>query len=292
MFKIFQFYFNPKLKKDTAFESFCFVPSAKEEEQLGDLYLIGEIKNLPLNDKRIIYQLAEVIKDAYYADPSVKTPEKALEEALLKADNFLSENLRKTKHSWLGELNFLVVNIDKELNIRISEIGGVKIFILRDSEIFEVEKEGSVNSAGFSKIVVGKLSEGDRILIANQKLYNDFWENKIFSEFKAIKNPRNLKSFIRKKKTVLKELFGVLVFVFVKKPKEVFALPRPSVPKLKLKPKLKIPFPEIRLAKPKITLTIPKILPDSPALRKAIKDGLIKALILAVILLVGYLIFH
>jgi len=289
MFKIFQFYFNPKSKKEVRFESFCFVPSKRKEKQLGDLYLIGEIKNIPLTDKKLIDTLGEIIKNEYYSLPERKG-EESLKEALLKADEFLSKKLREERYSWLGSVNFLVVSVSEDLSIRFSEIGKIKIFILREEEIFDLGRKEVSNSGTFSSMASGKLIKGDRLLILTQELSDKFWENKIFSELKKVKRPKELKKLIKKKKNLLRNFFGVLVFVFIKKRKLNFYF---ALPKIRL-PQFNLPRLSFTLRKPlfRLSFSLPKILPQSPALREAIKESIVKILILIILLMIGYLLFN
>lgn len=304
MSKFFEFYFNPKLKRDTSLETFCFSPADKKEEKLGNLYLVGELKNSLPKNKNLLKDLAEIIKNEYYALSPGET-EESLKESLAKANQFLEKELKKENTTWLGNLNFFVFSLTPEqkppqkffqklswklpfgsqqaLNFlaRFSKVGDLKVFLFRQEEIFNLGDTAGIRNSAikiFSNIAEGKVSQGDKILVLGEELFKEFWENKIFENLKDIKKPKELKKLFKKNKEILKEFFGILLFIFVKKERKKIYLNLPKIP---------LPFSE----------TYQKILPPSSFFRslpfqEKLKKSFISILILIILLLLGYLIFQ
>lgn len=255
--KVFQFYFNPKRRKGVLFRSFCYVPSSKSEEKLGSLYLVGNIKK----------DLAQILKNEYYSQPE-RGIEESFKQSLLKV---------RLKSDYSLTPDLLVVGLGRDFSAYFSKSSDtIKIFLLRDGEFFELGGEISDHPAKFSKAVSGQFIAGDRILVLNQELFTQFWENKIFQGFKNIQKPGELKKFLREKKALLRTFQGVLLFVFIKKERRKL-YPKEYLPKTKLKS-----F-SFKLGQ--------KILPQSPVLRESFKKSLVKILILILLLLLGYFIF-
>jgi len=306
MSKFFEFYFNPKSRKDTLFEAFCFSPASKEEEKLGDLYLVGELKNILPKNKNLLKEIAEIIKSKYYFLPQRSqeiseqslTPQEFLKESLTEANRFLEKELQKENTDWLGNLNFFVLSLSYDLKAYFSEIGNLKVFLLREEEIFNLGSVGFKNNTGrmFSNIVEGKLLEGDRLVILGEELFENLWQNKIFNEFKKVKKPKELKKLLKENKEFLRKLFGVLLFIFVEKERKKIYL---NLSKIALFfPSFTRFFQKISHQQKKIQHSFfQKILPQSsffqsPIFLEKIKKSFISILILILLLLLGYLIFH
>ncbi len=307
--KAFQLYFNPRRSlfsiqtrwskevksiKTTCFKAFCFVPSSRKECKFGNLYLVGELKNASAKNKEFLKNLAEIIKNEYYA-VSQRAIEDSFKKSLARANQFLRRKIKKNNTDWLGNLSFLVFSLAPQQNeisgqlldrtsIIFSKIGNLKVFLFREREIFSLGESLNLDSSLikiFPNIIKGELSQEDRILVLNQSLFEDFSEKEIFKNFLEIKNVKELKKFFKEKKEILKDAFGVLLFVFVKKQK---------------KTRLRAPSPK-RLWRVGdrgfggVGRKIRKILPQSPLLKEKLKKSLISILILIFLLILGYLIF-
>ena len=303
MSKFFEFYFNPQSKKDTILETFCFSPASREEEKLGNLYLLGELKNVLPKNRKFLKDLAEIIKNEYYAFPQREVGESS-KESLKKANQFLEKEFKKENTTWLGNLNFFVFSLASHQKFRFgmgkasdfpvhfSKVGNLKIFLFREEEIFNLGDEGNIKNSAvktFSNIVEGKLTRGDRVLILGEELFENLWQNQIFSDLKLIKKPREFKKLFKKNKESLREFFGVLLFIFIKKerrkiyfhPVKLLSPCFAGFNRVNL-PKIPLPFSE----------TYQKIFPQSSFLREKFKKSLRYILILILLLLLGYLIFQ
>lgn len=314
--KAFQLYFNPrfsiwtkwskeaKLIKTTCFKTFCFVPSSRKERKFGNLYLVGELKNASAENKEFLKNLAEIIKNEYYA-VSQRTIEDSFKKSLARVNQFLRKKNKKNNTDWLGNLSFLVFSLAPKQNeispaslreagradqlldktsIIFSKIGNLEIFLFQGREIFSLGENLNLDSSLikiFPNIIKGELNQGDRILVLNQGLFEDFSKKEIFKNFLEIKKVKELKKFFKEKKEILKDVFGILLFVFVEKQKKT-RLYRGFGGQVRL--------PSIYRTGG-VSRKIRKILPQSPLLKEKLKKSLISILILIFLLILGYLIF-
>lgn len=280
--KVIEFYFNPQLRKETAFESFCFEPSLKKEEGVGNLYLVGEIENVIEKPADfLLKKLSELIQKEYYSKPE-EGPEERFKRSLEIANQFLKNEIFEQRRE---KLNFLILSLRDDFSLSISKIGSLKIFLIRGEEIFDLGEKLNFTSGTFnffSTAIEGKLREGDRILIFSQKLFEQFLGKGLFQNLKEIKNSQKLKKLFKKEKKNLSEFFGILLFVLVKKRKKRIYLNLP-----------KISFSFLKKVYPhKLRGEITeKLSLQSPILKEALKKSWLKILILILLLLLGRLIF-
>ena len=98
--QIFELHFNPKIKEDYFFDSFIYEPEKKYEKRLGNLYLVGEIKNANPKNSKFLENIANNIKEEYYSLTS-KSSQQSLTNTLKKTNEFLAKQLKMDNVSWL-----------------------------------------------------------------------------------------------------------------------------------------------------------------------------------------------
>lgn len=276
--KVFEFHFNPKNKKvDTIFDTFCFLPETKAEENLGYLYLVGELSNVLPKTKGILIEIAEIIKREYYKFPQREVSD-SFKESLEKANEFLASELRKENVNWLGNLRFAAISLAPDFLINFSKVGNLKILLLREGEIFDIGERinfATSSTKPFPNLVEGKLSEKDEILVVTEEVFEVFNKEGILQNLAEIKKPRQIKKIFKEKKKILKKIFGGCLLIIPEK-KGILAK--------------KIYFPKISFPTPSFKFP-QRILPQSFLLQEKLKKSLISLLILAILLLLGYLIF-
>jgi len=286
--KVFEFHFNPKLKPDLIFDSFCFEPENIYERRIGGLYLIGLLKNTLPKNKNLLENLAQIIKREYYR-PKALSPERALKEALKQVNDFLEDLAKRGDVSWLGNLSFLAMGL-KNFKWNFSKVGEIKIFLIRGKKLVDVEKRARLSEIEpyplrvFGSLVSGKMAEGDAILILTKEVFDFFEKEKLFQEIEKIGfvNEKILKEIFEKRKEEVLKIFGIcLLLLFTKeilpKKREMF-LKKVSPMELKFKeifspilnfykrfkpPKLKpkkIEFPKFKLPAIKFSKKIVLIL--------------------------------
>jgi hypothetical protein len=316
----FEFHFNPlgkgKLssnKKDIIFDSFCFEPQNAYEKRLGNLYLVGLLKNSLPQHNKFIQNLSEIIKKIYYKNSSLK-PEKALKESLKAANNHLEEIAKKGDVSWLGNLSFVIISLfprtkpwwNVELNL--AKIGDFKVLLIRNSQIIDIDQRlKNIDDFEpyplkiFSNIISGKLSEGDTIAVLSLEIYQAFSKEKVLKEI-AEKAASKFVDIVNSKKKELVKASGICLLLSLDKEKKEKS--KKTLEERKLKT---FSFKEIfKNLKKKIKLkkSIPTFspitasgisLPSFPSLKKSSKKTLkiiLSVLILLLLLFLGFLIFN
>lgn len=291
--RIFEFHFNPKLKKDLLFDSFCYEPEKAYEKKLGNLYIIGFLNNILPQNQRLLKRLAEVIKNKYYSSKT-GSAERALKGSLKEANNFLDKISKSGDVSWLGNLDFFILSI-KDSNLSFAKVGDIKPFLIRGGQITDIDKKVLLEELEpyplkvFANIVSGKLAERDLIVILTKELFNFFKKENILKRIARLNNFDNkqLKEILNNGKQTLNSISGVLLAIqFIKetslgkkqtiseKNLEKFSLKQTFAPVLKIFENLLKPFsiriktgkkkmkgfrfqiPQIKLKTPKIKVKL------------------------------------
>ena len=278
--QVFEYYFNPKLKPDLIFESFCFEPENIYEKRVGSLYMLGVLKNALPPKAHLLDKLSKVIKEKYYT-PTAKSPEKSLKDSLKRANEFLEDLTKGGDVSWLGNLSFATLSI-KNLELNFSKVGDVKIFLLRGNKLTDIDKKVKIEDIEpyplkiFLNVVAGKLTEDDIILVLSKEIFEFFEQEDLLSEMTKIcpfkeKKFREILSNKEKKFTALSGICLLIVLSSEKLAarkktimaqleekefsfKEILPVIISFFKKLKL-PKIKLPslaLPLLILPKPKI----------------------------------------
>jgi len=221
--QIFELHFNPNLKPDLIFDSFCYEPENIYEKRVGSLYLVGLLKNVLPQNVRFLEKLAKIIKERYYR-LTLKNPEKALQESLKEANEFLEQVARKGDVRWLGNLNFATLSL-KDYELNFTKVGEIKIFLLRGGRIIDIDQKLKFEEITpwplriFGNIVSGKLTDGDVILVSTSEVSNFFEKENLLAEIGKIQpfNEKGLKeAFDRKGKEILK-ISGICLAIVLTK---------------------------------------------------------------------------
>lgn len=260
--QVFDYHISPKLKKGLIFKSFYFQGEIKEEKTLGDLFIVTELSNSLSCDSKILNDLSSVIKKEFFSQ-STEDPKQALGEALKKGNSFLKELSNKGNVRWLGNLNFTAVVV-KNFSVYFSKTGNIRLILLRNSDYHDIgenlEFQQSSNDQPlhpFSNIASGELSNGDKIIILTQNIFEFFHTNLAEKIIKSsVLTPKIITKILKEKKEEMKLISGIFFLIFINQAHG------------KKLPFLKIKLPSIKIKK---------------------EIGLIIALIL--ILLLSYLIF-
>lgn len=174
--KVFEFHFNPKLKENLIFDSFCYEAGNIYEKRVGNLYMVGLLKNVLPQNLRFLDRLAKVIKEKFY-NLVLSSPEKSLKESLKMANEYLEQIAKKGDVSWLGNLNFAVLSI-KNFELNFTKVGDLKIILLRSGGVIDIDKKLKFQEITpwplkiFGNIVSGKLIKDDVILVLNKDIFS------------------------------------------------------------------------------------------------------------------------
>jgi hypothetical protein len=318
LMQVFEFHFNPKLKEDLIFESFCYEPENIYEKRLGSLYMVGLLKNVLPQHSKFLDNLAKLIKENYYR-PTLHSPEKSFKESLRQANEFLEKIAKAGEVKWLGNLSFATLSL-KDFELHFTKVGGLKFFLLRGEEVIDIDRKLRFQEIEpyplkiFGNIISGKLAENDIVLVLTEEVVDFFQSQNLLNEIaKIIPSHQNfaarLKEIFDAKREELAKISGICLLIFLSKEilakkreailpqpekfsfKKVFSpafsfikklIKKPSLPPLKV-PKLKIPhptFPKPAILRP----AFPKIIiPNFFKLRK----NLILILVLIFFLALG-----
>jgi len=324
--QVFELHFNPKLREDLIFDSFCYEPANVYERRLGSLYLVGELKNVIPQNLKFLDKLAQVIKGKFYGFP-IKSVEENLKLSLKKANDFLAEEVKNDNTSWLGNLNFAVLSL-KNLDLNFTKVGNLKIFLLRGGEIIDLGKKLELQEIEpyplkiFFNIVSGKLAADDIIFVSTKEIFDLFFQENFLAEITKSQiekkfSEKEIRKILQKKEKVLAGISGVCLLISLKAEflpkkaisyeKEVKIIPLkkffqplfnrikkfsqkliPQRPKIKFGPKIEIPKIEIKKfwKKPIVLPTFAKI-----QIKNELQKKLILILALIFLLLIGFLIF-
>lgn len=234
--RIFEFQFNPqkqnkfatgqtKSKESAIFNAFCYIPENAYEKKSGNLFMAGSLKNTLPQSAAFLDNLAKVIKERYYKSGFL--PEKSLKDSLKKANEHLEKIAKEGDVSWLGNLSFIVLSLKKAdlakkislgFELHFTKVGDLKIFLLRQGQIIDIEKEIKFEGIEpyplkiFGNIVSGKLAENDTILILTQDLLDAFSKTNLLSRIAKTETGK-LKGLFDKKKEELLKISGACLVV-------------------------------------------------------------------------------
>ena len=221
--QVFEFHFNPKLKPDLIFDSFCYEPANIYEKRMGNLYLVGFLKNALPQNLNFLDKLQKVIQKEYYRSV-VRKPERALKESLKEANEFLEKETKKGDVSWLGNLSFAALSL-KDYQLNFTKIGDLKIFLLRGKRIIDIDRKLKFEEIApwplkvFGNIVSGKLAEGDILLVSTKEVTDFFEKENLLPEIGKIWPPeeKKIKEIFDKQKEEILKIAGVCLILILTK---------------------------------------------------------------------------
>ncbi|PIP32077.1 hypothetical protein COX24_00170 [bacterium (Candidatus Gribaldobacteria) CG23_combo_of_CG06-09_8_20_14_all_37_87_8] len=155
----------------------------------------------------------------------------------------------------LTSLHLAILALSYPYKIRVSKIGKIKILLLRNEVVFDVISE--LDNQGLFKFIEGNLQKNDKLIFLTNSIFNVFLKYKVLAKI-AQRNEKELKTFFKENKTFFQTICGTLIIAFIKK----------------------APWP-LFLKKPKGPLPPPSKL----------EKGVIAAILLVILLLLGYLLF-
>lgn len=156
-------------KKNAGCETFVYEPSSIEEESLGNLYVLGYIKDGKKDLDFLPNLIASLARREFYkltdTDPDIGF------EAALKKINAAVLDIAKEYKNLKKHISFCIINTNDD-NIRFSQIGNHIIYLVRNGSLSNINKEGC--NTLFSSIVTGVLQSQDRYIFATEKIKDLF----------------------------------------------------------------------------------------------------------------------
>ena len=215
--QIFEFIFNPKLKKDLVFDSFCYEPQNIYEKKKGSLCMVGFLKNTLPNNIYLIKNIAKTIKDKYFQLMNVGS-EVSLKEGLKEINASLSKKAEKGNISWLGNLSFIAISL-KNSKLVFAKTGDIKILILRNGEIIDIDQKTKYNTTSpypikvFPRTISGKLSKNDFVLIFTRDVFDFFKNNSLLNQISQSSSftEESIKNILSQEKKKIAKIKGVFL---------------------------------------------------------------------------------
>lgn len=270
--RFFELHFNPKLKEDLVFDSFCFEPENVYEKRLGSLFLVGELKNVLPQNLKFLNNLAAFLKKQYYSAPIKFSAEASLKESLKKTNEFLAQIAKNGDVSWLGNLNLAILNLvglpKNCWEVNFTKLGEITILLLRNGQIIDIGKNLELSEIEpyplkiFSNIVTGKLVEDDIVLLLTKEVFSAFSQkpNSFLEQIAKIQSfeEKKFREILKEKEEEFLKISGICLLCYLKEiPSKTQRLIQPIIfrPKLeklslKLIKKLKFfKFPKLSFPK-------------------------------------------
>jgi len=206
--EVFELHFNPRNKKGLTFDTFCFEPETAVKKQLGDLYMVGLIKDVNSQNKSLLNELSSLIKTEYYRETNL-TSETALKQSLKTVNAFLKE-LK------IGEeqvrFNFFILSCQNS-KINFSQIGNLKVLFLKDNKIVNLDEKLGAKKDSFENIISGKIDPKNRIMILNKEVYEFFCQNNILEKIFSVNMGKEIDEILHKFKKAASNLTGPVLLL-------------------------------------------------------------------------------
>ncbi len=142
-------------------ETFVYEPANPEEENLGNLYIIGCIKTKKNELDFLPNLIASMAKREFYS-LKAKDPEISFENTLKKINASLLD-LSKQHKNLKNHISFCIINTAKN-KMQFSQIGENLIFLLRGNSLININQEKQQKNS-FSSIVSGEIKPKDKFIL-------------------------------------------------------------------------------------------------------------------------------
>jgi len=245
--QVFDYHISPKLKKGLVFKSFYFQGETKEEKTLGDLFIVIELSNSLSCDSKILNDLSNSIKKEFFSE-STEDSKQALGEALKKGNSFLKELSDNGNVRWLGNLNFTAIVI-RDFSIYFSKTGNIRLVLLRGSDYHDIgenlefqQPSGDQQFYPFSNIASGQLSDGDKIIILTQDIFDFFHTNLAEKIIKySVLTPKIITKILKEKKEEMKQVSGIFFLIFINQTRgQKLPFLKIKLPSIKIKKEIRL----------------------------------------------------
>ena len=173
--QIFEFQFNPRIKTkkvENLFQEF--------ESSERNLYIIGEQKRIVPGNEKFLTNIIRMIKDEYALNEP-ENHEKALQECLIKINEYLKIEIARNNTGWIGNLNLVIVS-QNQGEIHLAKMGKSKIYLLKYENYSELNNKDKKTSSFFGSIISGKMVYGDRLCIVSEELQKIVEKKKILEK--------------------------------------------------------------------------------------------------------------
>lgn len=153
---------------------FIYEPENIEEQNLGNLFIVGELKDQPRNSSYIMNVLASKIKKEFYSNTK-RSAEEGLEAGLSEANKTISDLAEQGNGEYVGKLS-MVCGTYRNNRFYLSQIGRIKSLLIRKGQLLEIVKDDGGKpispKRAFNNIASGELADGDLVIFSSEGLFN------------------------------------------------------------------------------------------------------------------------
>ncbi|MFH1129562.1 MAG: hypothetical protein V1686_02400 [Patescibacteria group bacterium] len=219
-------YQDPKKKKDSICGVFSYEAINKQDLGLGNLYIVGEITNIPKkkykNSDFILNLLSSAIRRDFYSNPQRNTLE-ALESALQSANIYLTDFVKKGHNEWINNLHFTCLTFSGN-NIHVGQTGEMIVQLFRNNTMSNISRKFETPeipepTKTFSNIASGEIEKGDKILISTTNISKILPSSKI-KEIISSSTTDKLYHYIKNNLSESSSLACLLLDAATQKPEE------------------------------------------------------------------------
>ena len=152
-----------------------YTPDRSEDQAHGSLYFVIDIGSPSPLSADIAYNLIDIIKDEYYAEPELSVTA-SFEKALKAANDELAALYKGGEKDWLGKLNMIVAAV-KGNRAYIVQRGTAEVHLLRDGQMTNLSRgmysPGETYRAEETlvNLLEGELEPGDKVLFSTSELF-------------------------------------------------------------------------------------------------------------------------
>jgi len=159
------------------FDFIIHEPKNVEEAQLGTLFMLGKIENVPENKYKnfdfLLNLIISVIKREFYSDPQRSNLE-AFESSLNKANLYLADFAEKGNVEWINNFHF-VCGVFHKNTLHITRTGNLLIKLLRATTVNHIEKKFPDQKKRYPLNTFGNIASGaiinrDKIILGTENL--------------------------------------------------------------------------------------------------------------------------
>lgn len=156
-------------------------PTPDEYKNLGQLFLVAEIRNQHPKNQEIIEALLSSLRHAYYAQKEAHDIEIAFENTLATVNKDLREYLVDLPPEWFGEFNIIIGALlnQKLVFTHLGKINSLLILNNTISNLSEATNDELSPLKIFTNVSAGELPGGSKIMVCNENVLDYFSLEKI-----------------------------------------------------------------------------------------------------------------
>ena len=179
---------NPKLE---AFSNVFYYHSDDYfHNKIGSLFGIIQVLDYSEQSEYIPNLLTSVIKKEFYSQPK-RTTEESFEAALKKANLALADLAEHDIVNWNNKLHAMV-GVFNNNTLYFTQVGNASIFLGRENKLLNLSENNPSPAPHpiktFQDVVVGEISNRDKIIFAGPTIYNVFKFNDLIRLFDTFKS--------------------------------------------------------------------------------------------------------